>query len=204
MSNSLALYDAQKMDSVSKDIIAQYSAERLHDEILAWAREYDTPLADAVAADPRYSQRVFALNGAMIGQTQRKDLACWSDVRRAYGFFFDALYRASAASGSNMPAVAAEDLRAILKGCVESLGTMRDKDAWVADLRAFGESIGYTTDRKAYKQDPARFKGVFGDLMMILRVALTNQQQTPDLYDIVQIMGVERAVERLESGVEIR
>ncbi len=64
----------------------------------------------------------------------------------------------------------------------------------------FGESIGFTFDRKAYKQDPTRYKGLFGDLMMVLRVAMTNQQQTPDLYDLIQMMGVERARSRIEKA----
>ena len=200
MSNSAALYDPLKMDSVSKDVIAKYSAAEVYEQVVEWAGQYDAPLAQALAADPAYSQRIFTLNAAMMGQTQRKDLACWSDVRRAYGFFFDPLYAESVQGGYNLPAVKPEDLPALLDGCIASLNSLADKDTWLANLRAFGESIGYTTDRKAYKQEPGRFKGVFGDLMMVLRVALTNQQQTPDLYDMLQIMGAERAERRLSQA----
>lgn len=200
MSNSIAMYDPLKMDSVSKDVIAQYSAAGVYEQALDWARQYDPPLAEALAADPAYSRRVFALNSSMFGQTQRKDLACWSDVRRAYGFFFDPLYEESVKGGYNMPAVDPREIPVILDGCIASLDGMQDKETWLGNLRAFGESIGYTTDRKAYKADPARFKGVFGNLMMALRVALTNQQQTPDLYDSILIMGKERAARRLAEA----
>ncbi len=208
MSNSMALYDPVKMDSVSRDIIAQYSPAELYQQIYAWAHAYDPALASAIDADPAYSQRVLALNAAMAGQTQRKDLAVWSDVRRAYGFFFDPLYQESLAGGYAMPDIAQENLQAILQGGIASLeggegqqaARQDDKEAWLKTLRAFGETCGYTSDRKAYQQDPGRFKGVFGDLMMALRVALTNQPQTPDLYDTIQIMGKERALRRLEQA----
>jgi glutamyl-tRNA synthetase len=232
MSNSLALYDPHKLDSVSREVIAQYPAEKLYDLCLAWARRYDPLLADALSSDPAYSRRVLALNAAIQGQSPRpaaskdglpspprKDLACWSDVRRAYGFFFDPLFAESIASGYPWPKVAADDIRAILDHCAKGLAcedpaassgveaplavpAAGEKDAWIERLRAFGESSGFTSDRKAYKQDPARFKGVFGDLMMVLRVALTNQQQTPDLYDLIQIMGRDRVERRLEEAQE--
>ncbi|MBE0697258.1 MAG: hypothetical protein IH586_10075 [Anaerolineaceae bacterium] len=200
MSISLALFDAQKLDSVSKDVIARFSLERLYKELHTWASHYDPSLANALEVDPAYSQRILSLNAAAIGQTQRKDLACWSDARRVYGFFFDPLFNETIAEGYQMPGIPGDDILAMMEYCINDFQNPTAKDTWLDRMRKFGESIGYTGDRKAYKQDPQRFKGVFGDLMMALRVALTNQQQTPDLYDMIQIMGIDRVVRRLEAA----
>jgi glutamyl-tRNA synthetase len=205
MSSSVALFDLVKMDSVSKEVIARMSTAQVYADLHTWAEQYDPTLAQALALDPDYSQRVLALNNTLVGQIQRKDLACWSDTRRVYAFFFDTLYAADTAAGYRFPAVPEKpamdkgDISAIMDYCIGDLQQFAAKEDWLNGMRSFGESIGYAADRKALKQNPERYKGVFGDVMMALRVALTNQQQTPDLYDMIQIMGIERVVRRLEA-----
>ncbi|MGF1506162.1 MAG: hypothetical protein ACFB51_13685 [Anaerolineae bacterium] len=65
-------------------------------------------------------------------------------------------------------------------------------------MRDFSEEAGFAPNRKTYKKDPDAYKGQFGDVMMIYRVALANQRYTPDLYEMVQALGIERTVARLE------
>jgi glutamyl-tRNA synthetase len=37
---------------------------------------------------------------------------------------------------------------------------------------------------------------------MLLRIAVTNRTTTPDLYDILQVMGEERVLQRLKTYSE--
>ena len=51
---------------------------------------------------------------------------------------------------------------------------------------------------KAYKQDPDAYKGNVGDFSMVLRVAVCGRSQAPDLFQVMQLLGKERVIERLE------
>jgi glutamyl-tRNA synthetase len=71
------------------------------------------------------------------------------------------------------------------------------KDDWFAALKDFSLQHGFAKDVKAYKQDPATFKGHVGDVAMVLRIALTSKSRTPDLYEIMKAMGKKMVKDRL-------
>ncbi|NDJ35247.1 MAG: glutamate--tRNA ligase [Chloroflexi bacterium] len=197
MSPSLALFDLDKLDSISKDVIATYNAQEVYQAALDWAREYDPDLAAIIEADRDYSITVFGVERG--GEAPRKDLANWSDVREAYGFFWDELYAQSIAEqGYIFPDVAPEDIASVMDFIIGHVQDLPDRDTWLQDMRDFSEEAGFAPNRKTYKKDPDAYKGQFGDVMMIYRVALANQRYTPDLYEMVQALGIERTVARLE------
>ena len=49
---------------------------------------------------------------------------------------------------------------------------------------------------KEYKATPDKYKGNVADISTVLRVALTSKSMTPDLYEIMNILGKERVIER--------
>lgn len=64
-----------------KNVISKYTKERLYDEVLTWAKRYDSELEEMLN-DKEYSLNVF---GIERGNTKaRKDIAKWSDVKRKY------------------------------------------------------------------------------------------------------------------------
>ena len=50
---------------------------------------------------------------------------------------------------------------------------------------------------KAYKANPADYKGSVADVAKILRVLVTGREQTPDLYAIMKILGKDKTLQRL-------
>lgn len=79
---------------------------------------------------------------------------------------------------------------------------MDDKDTWFDKIKNLAEEFGFAKDMKLYKKNPELCKGNIGDVAMIVRVALTNRSNTPDLFDIIQVMGMERTLSRLEKFLE--
>jgi glutamyl-tRNA synthetase len=75
------------------------------------------------------------------------------------------------------------------------------KEEWVAQARELAETLGFARDAKTYKASPDAYKGQFGDMMMILRVALTGRTNTPDLYEIQHIYGKDRVQRRLQQAL---
>ena len=52
---------------------------------------------------------------------------------------------------------------------------------------------------KEYKLNPENFKGSVADVSTVIRVALTTKSMTPDLYEIMHILGAERVKSRLNK-----
>lgn len=61
------------------------------------------------------------------------------------------------------------------------------------------QNKGYCVNMKEYKQSPYDFKGSIADVTGFIRVALTNKQNTPDIYSIMQVLGASKVRERLEK-----
>ena len=76
-----------------------------------------------------------------------------------------------------------------------------DSAAWFAKVKEITEAIGFTTDMKAYKADPAAFPGTVADVSTFLRQAVTGKTDSPDLYTIMQILGYDRTVARIRGCI---
>ena len=50
---------------------------------------------------------------------------------------------------------------------------------------------------KEYKENPDKYKGSVADISTVLRVALTSKSMTPDLYEIMKLLGKDRIIERI-------
>lgn len=71
-----------------------------------------------------------------------------------------------------------------------------DKDTWFNNIKLLSEELGYAKEVKEYKDNPDNYKGHVGDISMVLRVALTSKSKTPDLYEIMKLLGKDRIIER--------
>ena len=102
--------------------------------------------------------------------------------------------------GYEMPDnVSREDMAAILERYAQVYDETEDKDAWFARVKSICEPLGFSPDVKAYKADPGAFKGHVGDVSTVIRVAITGRKNSPDLCAIMQLLGKERCLERMEQ-----
>ncbi len=194
------LFDPVKLNDISKDIIATYTAEQVFDYAINWAGQYNPRLVAILNLDRAYSLKVF--NVERTGEAPRKDIVNWSDIERACGLFFDDLFNeAIAANGYPFPNVEAATIEKIL-GRGMSFDPAQPKEEWLAAMRAYAEELGFARDVKTFKKDPTAFKGHFGDMMMVLRVGLSGKTNTPDLYEMQQTLGVDRVQQRLKRAAE--
>ena len=52
---------------------------------------------------------------------------------------------------------------------------------------------------KAYKANPEAYPGTVADISTIIRQAVTGKTNSPDLYTVMQILGYDRTVERIQA-----
>ena len=59
------------------------------------------------------------------------------------------------------------------------------------------EKLGYASNMKDYKKNPENYKGSVSDISTVIRVSFTSKSQTPDLYEILKLLGIDRIKERI-------
>lgn len=197
MSCSGCLFDFDKLNDVSKNVISRMSAEEVYDQATAWALAYDPDFGALLAADPDYAKAIFAIGRG--GKKPRKDFATWADVRGYMDFFYDSLFTVKDAYA---PDYSMADIRAALEGFLAGYDPADDMTVWFDKIKAVGESIGYASDMKAYKANPEAFRGNVADVSMFLRVAVTGRLNSPDMYAVMQVMGAERVTARIRAMLD--
>lgn len=197
MSCSGCLFDFDKLNDVSKNVISRMSAEEVYDQATAWALAYDPDFGALLAADPDYAKAIFAIGRG--GKKPRKDFATWADVRGYMDFFYDSLFTVKDAYA---PDYSMADIRAALKGFLAGYDPADDMTVWFDKIKTVAESIGYASDMKAYKANPEAFRGNVADVSMFLRVAVTGRLNSPDMYAVMQVMGAERVTARIRAMLD--
>lgn len=193
-----ALFDFDKLNDISKELISRFSAEQVFDSSLQWAKKHDQELAHMMEKNSEYTKQIFGIERGM-GEKVRKDLAKWSDVREQVWYFYDETFQALSDEHIQQAVnLKLEDVRTIVAAYSAQQDFSDSKDAWLEKLRALCTSLGYAENVKAFKQQPEQYKGSIVDVTKVLRVLLTGKTQTPDLYSLIHVMGKERVESRLK------
>ncbi len=196
MSVSGALFDLVKLNDVSKNVISVMPAETVLEKTLAWAKEYNLEFYQLLSADTEKAKAILQIDRG--NKKPRKDIAKWSDVPAYAAYFYNELYTVDYTLPAN---IAPADAAAILKAYREVYNPADDKDAWFQRMKDLCEPLGFTPNVKEYKANPEAYKGHVGDVSTVIRVAATSRTNTPDLYYILQILGKEEVLHRLDQAI---
>ena len=197
MSTSGCLFDFGKLNDVSKNVISRMSAKDVTDKVTAWALEFDREFGEALASDRAFATEIFAIGRG--GKKPRKDLTTWADAKAYMGFFYDEFFKIEESYPENFDK---SDIIATLEKFKAGYDESDDMNTWFDKVKAIADSLGFASDMKAYKADPASFKGSVADISMFIRVAVTGKMNAPDLYTVMHIIGKEKTIARIDSMID--
>ena len=201
MSVSGALFDMVKLFDVSKIVISKYSAEKVYEEALEWANKFDQELVEMLTANKEYSLKVLRIERG--NAKPRKDIAKWSDVKDNIDYMYDDKFYGKDQEYPYQVINEKEDIKKILDLYIEKYYNENDdKQAWFDKIKALAVEMGYAGEVKEFKANPDMYKAHVGDVSTVLRVALTSRTNTPDMYEIMQVLGKEAVAKRLEKACE--
>ncbi len=200
MSVSGALFDMVKLLDVSKIVISRYSAEKIYEEAMKWAKKHDEELEELLN-DKEYSLKVFGIERG--GNKPRKDIAKWSDVKENIEYMYDESFYKEKREYPYQVVNNERDIKDILSLYMEKyFDENDDKQTWFDKIKALSVELGYAGEVKEFKANPDMYKGHVGDVSTVLRVALTTRTNTPDMYEIMKILGKEKISKRLKTAIE--
>ena len=200
MGVSGALFDMVKLLDVSKGVISKFTAEEVLNRVLEWSKEYDKELNDLILRDKEYSLKIFSIERGNI--KPRKDVAKWSEIKNGIIYMFDDKFLNKDINYEFQKIDDKEEIKKIIEEYKENYFNINDdKDTWFNKMKDLSEKLGYSREVKEYKQNPENYKGHVGDISTVVRVALTGRANTPDLYEIMNVLGEESIVKRFEKVI---
>ena len=194
MSVSGALFDEVKLLDVSKNRICLLSSEQVYDYVTDWAKEFDTEFFEILTKNPEYTKAVFAIDRDV--PKPRKDIAKWNEVKEYFSYMFNELYVPNFDLPENIQKA---DAIAFLESYKAVYNANDDKQEWFNKIKAIAPSLGFAAETKEYKQNPDAYKGSAGDLSTVLRLAITGRKNTPDLCSIMQVLGQDEVINRIDT-----
>ena len=197
MSVSGALFDMVKLLDVGKTVISKFTAEQVYEEAMKWAKRHDKEL-EKILENKEYSLKVFGIERG--NKKPRKDISKWSDVKDNISYMYDELFNVTEYPYQVISEK--EKINKILKTYIEKYyDDTDDKQTWFNKIKDLTEEMGYCKDVKEFKANPGKYKAHVGDVSTVLRVALTGRTNTPDMYEIMGILGKERIAQRFEKAM---
>ena len=200
MSVSGALFDMVKLLDVGKTVISRMSSEKVYEEAMNWAKRHDEEL-EKMLENKEYSLQVFGIERG--NKKPRKDISKWSEVKENIEYMYDDKFFAKKQEYPYQVINEKEDINKILKLYIEKYyDDSDDKQTWFDKIKELAGEMGFAKEVKEFKANPDMYKAHVGDVSTVLRVALTGRTNTPDMYEIMQILGKDRITKRFEVAMQ--
>lgn len=188
-----ALFDFNKLNSIARNRVGHMSCDAVYDAVRTWAARYDPKLSAYIAAeDDRFRRSI------PVWHDNRLDVAKWSDLMETYPYLYDSEYSIDALPLPEQFAVHAGRIPDILGDYLSAFDYADDAGAWFDKVRAIAAKYNYAVKMGQYKKHPEDYNGSVADVSAFLRFAVTGRLNTPDLHQIIHVIGEEEARRRVE------
>ena len=179
-----------KLLDISKNVISRYSKEKVYEEVYKWSTEYDLDLKKLLEDNKEYSLKVLGIERG--NEKPRKDIAKWSDIKENIEYMYDDRFLSKDINYEYQNIKEKNEVQKVIKTYLDKYFDLSDdKQIWFNKMKDLAEELGYAREVKEYKQNPDNYKGHVGDISTVIRIALTGRANTPDMYEIMQVLGKE-------------
>ena len=190
MSVSGALFDMVKLLDISKGVISRYDAQKVYEEGYKWAEKHDEELKKLLD-NKDYSMKVIGIERG--NAKPRKDIAKWSDLKD------NIIYMYEEPTEFDLDKITGEDAKKVITEYMKVYDENVDKQAWFDTMKDVAENCGYAREVKEFKAEPEKWPGHVGDVSTVIRVVLTGRRNTPDLYEIMKVLGKDEVMKRFNN-----
>ncbi|MDO4581757.1 MAG: glutamate--tRNA ligase family protein [Bacillota bacterium] len=197
MSNSGALFDLDKLNDIAQNVIAAMPAAHVYDQLLAWCELYDAPFAALLKRDRAYGERIVGVG--KHGDRPRKDIRSWRQAAGFLSFYYDETFRRE---DDYPPAITGELRQQILQAYLDGYDAADEQAQWFGKIRAVAERYNFALKPKEHLHNPGKYRGSIVDVSNVIRIALTGRLNSPDLYEIIAIIGERRMRERINAAMK--
>ncbi|MDD6223429.1 MAG: glutamate--tRNA ligase [bacterium] len=199
MSISGSLFDLEKLISISKSYISRLKANEVYEKALVWAKEFDQEFANVLEKYRDYS--IAILNIEREQKKPRKDFESFSSIKKHTWYMYDEYFTGNLDYDFGKIQDQGEIQKILSTYTEKYFDETDDKETWFHKIKELSNELGYCSDMKEYKANPDHYKGSVADVSTVIRVAVTTSSMTPDLYEILKLLGKERIEKRIQKWI---
>ena len=197
MSKSGPLFDMEKLINISRNYLSRISAPVLYENLKKWASEFDKEFYDIIDKYKEYTINI--LNIEREQEKPRKDFSCYSDIKNYIWYMFNEYFDSADREYEFKNITDRALIKEILKEYIDNYYDVSDdKETWFNKIKELAVKFGFASNMKEYKNNPEAFKGNITDIATVIRVGVTTRSMTPDLYDILRLLGKEEINRRID------
>jgi len=196
MGTSGALFDINKLNDVAKNTFGSLSAEEAYNFFKEWAEEYGSEKEKARFADKEYMLKVLNLCMGTSSKKRRKDFVTAKQAMGVISYFFSDSFAPEYSFRQD-----GKTVRDILTAFKNSYSYADDAQTWFNKVKEVASSLGFCADMKEFKANPEKYKGNVSDVAEVIRIAVTGLSSTPDLWTIMQVLGQEESLLRIDKAL---
>lgn len=201
ISASGSLFDVEKLINISRNYISFLSAEEVYDNVYNWSSTYDPSIHELLEKYKEYTINIFSIE--RYQKKPRKDYESWSSIKKNIWYMYDELFTPSTYDFQKIKDH--EEISKILTTYLDKYyQESDDKETWFNKIKDLTDELGYCSNMKEYKENPDKYKGSVADISTVIRVALTSSSMTPDLYEIMKLLGPNRIKSRIDKVINIK
>ena len=198
ISKSGGLFDMEKLLNISKNYLSRITALEFYDMLVKYTKEYDIEFYNLITKYKDFT--IGLLNIEREKKKPRKDYAKFSDVKELVWYMYDELFYSRDKVYEFTNITDKDEIIKIMKTYLDKYYNENDdQEVWFNKIKDLSEEFGYAREVKEYKENMQNFKGHVGDVSMVIRVAITTKAMTPNLYDIIKLLGKEKIIKRVEE-----
>lgn len=189
------LFDVEKLNNICRTYFSRVSAEKIYDDSLLYFKKYDEEFYRVMTDNKE--RLISFLDIERNGKRPRKDIATYKDVKTESIYMFDEYFFGDKEKTYSEIDKNNVDIE-LLKKYLDVFDENDDNETWYSKIQALAEENNYATSVKEYKNDPDNYKGHIGDICEMIRHVVTGKNQTPNLSNILCILGKENIEKRIK------
>ena len=190
------MFDFAKLNDISKTIISKYTAEKVYEELLSWAKEWKEEDVSLIEQNKEVLIKVFSIDRGTV--RPRKDITYMSEVLELYNYV---LPNFKPEFNLELGAVSKENLISFLTDYAQNYIECVDNSAWFERVKEISLKHNFV-DNKTYKAHPEMYAGSVSDTSKFIRLAITGRENSPELYSIMKILGVTECKNRINNLIK--
>lgn len=196
------LFDPQKFEDVSKNVIAKFTSKEVYDYTLEWAKAYDNDFYKLIKDKETYCIKMLDIDRK--SDKPHKDIIYWSDVKGLYNYFFNEIFFEYNYSNYEIDKTFGYgNVVEILREFLNNYNEEDEKDIWFGKIKEIATKFGYAANVKEYKNNPSNYKGSIVHVSNFIRVALTGSTKSLDLYGVCKLFGKDNLEKRITKFITL-
>jgi len=197
MGNSGALFDLEKLNNICKTYLSKFSLEEMKSYLSTYVKTYHAEDYDTYFSNEKMLDEILTLGMGLNSKKRRKDYIYGQQILDSISIYFNKFYKKEDEFKYD-----ATLTKKLLQQFVDGYNHSDDNNTWFEKVKTIANNNGFAAEMSDYKNNPENYLGSVSDVAETIRIAVTGRKNSPDLWTIMQIIGEEESMNRINNTIK--